>query len=148
MSFAAAHLFQKMQNYIGFIDVLDALIGPTYDHQVNRKKNERSKNERHAAWERFPKTQNERHAAWERSAKMENERHAAWERFFRQHGPARPPQRSPLETFKTVLNKLFWTFFGAPLEQPTWRPKKWTSASGRQRAPIWRVQSIDFSNIF
>ena len=38
MSFKAAHLFQTMQKYIGFIDVLDALAEPTYDHQVNRKK--------------------------------------------------------------------------------------------------------------
>ena len=30
--------FQNMQFRIGFIDVLDALAEPTYDHQVNRKK--------------------------------------------------------------------------------------------------------------
>ena len=69
MSFAAAYLFQKKQKYIGFIDILDALIGPTYDHQINRKKTSRSKNERHAAWERSGAKKNERHAAWERSGK-------------------------------------------------------------------------------
>ena len=67
MSFAAAHLFQKKQKCIGFIDILDALIGPTYDHQINRKKKSRSKNERHAAWERYGAKKNQRHAAWERS---------------------------------------------------------------------------------
>ena len=49
MSFAAANLFQKIQNYIGFIDVLDALIGPTYDHHIHRKKKSRSKNARHCS---------------------------------------------------------------------------------------------------
>ena len=69
MSFAAAHLFQKMQTYIGFIDVLDALAEPTYDHQVNRNKKSRSPNGLPLQRERSGAKQNERHAAWERSGK-------------------------------------------------------------------------------
>ena len=55
--------FQYMQYRIGFIDISDALTEATLDHP---KEHQKSKNERHAAWERFGKKRNERHAAWER----------------------------------------------------------------------------------
>ena len=41
--------FQNMQYRSGFIDVFDALIEPMLDHRTVTQK---SKNERHAAWER------------------------------------------------------------------------------------------------
>ena len=59
LSKQALHV-QHMQYRIGFIHVLDALIGSMLDHPMATPK---SKNERHAAWERFGKTRNERHAA-------------------------------------------------------------------------------------
>ena len=58
--------FQNMQYRIGFIDVFDALIESMLDHRTVTPK---SKNERHAAWERSGAKKNERHAAWERSGK-------------------------------------------------------------------------------
>ena len=58
--------FQNMQYRIGFINVLDALIESMLDHRTVTPK---SKNERHAAWERSGAKKNERHAAWERSGK-------------------------------------------------------------------------------
>ena len=58
--------FQNMQYRIGFIDVFDALIESMLDHLTVTQK---SKNERHAAWERSGAKKNERHAAWERSGK-------------------------------------------------------------------------------
>ena len=51
---------------MGFINVLGALIESMLDHQMATPK---SKNERHAAWERSGAKKNERHAAWERSGK-------------------------------------------------------------------------------
>ena len=56
--------FQNMHYRIGFIHVFDALIEPMLDHRTVT-----------------PKSKNERHAAWERSGEKRNERHAAWERF-------------------------------------------------------------------
>ena len=56
--------FQNMQFRIGFIDVFDALIESNLDHRTVT-----------------PKSKNERHAAWERSGAKRNERNAAWERF-------------------------------------------------------------------
>ena len=46
--------------------VFDALIESMLDHRTVTPK---SKNERHAAWERSGAKKNERHAAWERSGK-------------------------------------------------------------------------------
>ena len=43
-----------------FYNVFDALAGPNIGHQ---KESQKSKNERHAAWERSGKKKNERHAA-------------------------------------------------------------------------------------
>ena len=58
--------FQNMQYRIGFIDVCDALTESMLDHRTVTPK---SKNERHAAWERSGAKKNERHAAWERPGK-------------------------------------------------------------------------------
>ena len=79
------------------------------------------------------KSKNERHAAWERSPKMQNERHAAWECVFCPHGPDWSLQKGPQKTSQTVYFKLFLTFIGGPLkhpscahqkmEQPKWAPK-------------------------
>ena len=70
LSFVAAsgvpffsHRFQNMQKYIGFIDISDALTEAMLDHPRERQK---SKNERHTAWERSGAKRNERRAAWER----------------------------------------------------------------------------------
>ena len=38
------------------------------------------------------KSENDPHAAWERFPKMENERRAAWERFSSPHGPFLRPK--------------------------------------------------------
>ena len=97
------------------------------------------------------KTRNERHAAWERSARMQNDRHAAWERVFCQHGPARPIQKSSPKTSKTVYFRMFWMFFGTPLEHPILRTKKmdqpkWTPKSAHSDCAkylffqhIWKI---------
>ena len=53
------------------------------------------------------KPQNERHAAWERFPKMQNERHAAWERDLRRDGPDWSPQKGPPKMPQTVYFKLF-----------------------------------------
>ena len=58
--------FENMQHRIGFIHVLEALIESMLDHRTVTPK---SKNERHAAWERSGGKKNECHAAWERSGK-------------------------------------------------------------------------------
>ena len=58
--------FQNMQYRIGFIDVFDALTESMLDHRTVTSK---SKNERHAAWERSGAKKNERRAAWERFGK-------------------------------------------------------------------------------
>ena len=86
--------FQNMQYRIGFIDVFDALIESMLDHRTVIPK---SKNERHAAWERSGGKQNECHAAWEcfcglgrlvlpsRSGTLgilQERSHAAWHSFF------------------------------------------------------------------
>jgi hypothetical protein len=80
---------------------------------------QKSKNECHAAWERFPKTQ--------------NECHAAWERVFGPHGPDWSPQEGPKKTSQTIYFIMFFLFVGAPvehlscahqkMEQPKWAPK-------------------------
>jgi hypothetical protein len=78
---------------------------------------------------------NERHAAWERFPKMQNERHAAWERDLSRDGPDWCPQKGPKQMPQTVYLNLFWTFFGAPLEHPIWAHQKmeqpkWAPKSG------------------
>jgi hypothetical protein len=54
---------EKEQYRIGFIHVFDTLIESMLDRRTVTPK---SKNERHAAWERYGAKRNERHAAWER----------------------------------------------------------------------------------
>jgi hypothetical protein len=76
---------------------------------------------------------NERHAAWERFPQIQNERRAAWERVCGRDGPDWSPQQGPQKTSQTVYFKLFWTFIGGPskhpscahekMEQPKWAPK-------------------------
>ena len=85
--------FENMQYRNGFIDVFDALIESMLDHRTVT-----------------PKSKNERHAAWERSGAKRNERHAAWERFSCFYcpvgcvqGPARMPQ--------TIVFKRFFDVF-------------------------------------
>ena len=60
--------FENMQKCIGFIDISDALTEAKSGHPRERQK---SKNERHAAWERSGANRNERHAAWERFLNMD-----------------------------------------------------------------------------
>jgi hypothetical protein len=57
---------------------------------------------------------NERHAAWERFPQIQNERRAAWERVCGRDGPDWSPQQGPQKTSQTVYFKLFWTFIGGP----------------------------------
>ena len=54
--------FENKQKCIGFIDISDALTEAKSGHPRERQK---SKNERHAAWERSGAKRKERHAAWE-----------------------------------------------------------------------------------
>ena len=86
--------FQKMQYRIGFIDVFDALIESMLDHQMAT-----------------PKSKNERHAAWERFGKKRNERHAAWERFLDIHGPAWWPKMGFRKTPKPFILSGLGRFF-------------------------------------
>ena len=53
------------------------------------------------------KTQNERHAAWERFPKMQNERHAAWERYLCRDDPDWSPQKDPKKMRQTNYFKLY-----------------------------------------
>ena len=78
--------FQNMQYRIGFIDVFDALIESMLDH---RTVTPNSKNERHAAWERFGEKRNERHAAWERCS------------YF--YGPVGCLQEGPRQIRQTII---------------------------------------------
>ena len=103
----------------------------TLDYPRERQK---SKNERHAAWERFPK--------------MQNERRAARERVFCPHGPDWCPQKGPKKMSQTVYFKLFWRLLEAHWSTRIAHAKKWSSPSGRQRVPIASAQSIDFSDEF
>ena len=86
--------YQNMQYRIGFINVFDALIESMLDPQVAT-----------------PKSKNERHAAWERFGKKRNERHAAWERFLNIHGPAWWPKmgfrQSPKPFILNGLGRVF-----------------------------------------
>ena len=66
------------------------------------------------------KSKNERRAAWERFPKMENERRAAWERVFGRDGPDWSPQKGPQKTSQTIYFEMFLKFFGAPLKHPSW----------------------------
>ena len=94
------------------------------------------------------KPQNERHAAWELFPKMQNERHAAWERVFGRHGPDWSPQKGPLKTSQTVYFKLFWMFFGAPLEHPIWAHQKMEQPKWAPKSsPVDRTKH-SFSKLF
>ena len=86
--------FQNMQYRIGFIDVLDALIEPMLDHRTVT-----------------PKSKNERHAAWERSGAKRNERHAAWERFSYFYVPVGCLQDGPPQMRQTIIFKVFFDVF-------------------------------------
>ena len=80
------------------------------------------------------KSKNERHAAWERFPKMQNEHHAAWERVFGPHGPGGSPQKGPPKTSQTIYFKLFSKFVGASLEHPR-------SAHKKMEQPKWAPKS-------
>ena len=86
--------FENMQYRIGFINVVDALIEPMLDHRTVD-----------------PKSKNERHAAWERSGEKRNERHAAWERFSYFYGPVGCLQEGPPKMRPTIIFKLLFDVF-------------------------------------
>ena len=86
--------FQNMQYRIGFINVFDALIESMLDHRTVT-----------------PKSKNERHAAWERSGAKRNERHAAWERFSCFHGPVGCLKELPRRSHQTFIFKPFFANF-------------------------------------
>ena len=95
------------------------------------------------------KSKNERHAAWERFPKMQNEHHAAWERVFGPHGPGGSPQKGPQKTSQTIDFKMVLKLFGAPLEHPIWaHPKmeqpKWAPKSGHSEVFIFPTLFEDF----
>ena len=58
-----------------------------------------------------PKSKNERHAVWERFGKKRNERQAAWERFWHVHGPVWWPKmgfrKSPKPFILNGLGRFF-----------------------------------------
>ena len=86
--------FQNMQDRIGFINVFDALIESMLDRRTVT-----------------PKSKNERHAAWERSSTKRNERHAAWERFSCCHGPVGCLKELPRRSQQTFIFKPFFANF-------------------------------------
>ena len=139
----------------------------------------------------YPKSKNERHAAWERSGAKRNERHAAWERFLHPDGPDDSPKTGPKKMPKTfILNafqcfvdlsdggmaprrhrakraprcmgarflqkhvKIHWFFNkndalnGAILRPQDRGDKKMTTQSGRQRAPKAFAKNIYFPDRF
>ena len=57
-----------------------------------------------------PKSKNERHAAWERFGAKRNERHAAWERFSCFYGPVGCLQEGPPKMRQTTIFKRVLTF--------------------------------------
>jgi len=59
------------------------------------------------------KSKNERHAAWERSGAKRNERHAAWERFLHPDGPHGSPKRGPPQMAQTIIFKRLLIFLDA-----------------------------------
>jgi hypothetical protein len=123
-SFASASgvppLFDESSKYIKRHWFYTYLGRPHWAMSDRSREHHKPQNERHAAWERFPKTQNERHAPWERDLCRD--------------GPCWSPQTSPPKTPQTVYFKLFLMFCGAPLEhpscahqkmeQPKWAPKR------------------------
>ena len=92
--------FENEQNRIVFIHVFDALIASMLAHRNVT-----------------PKSKNERHAAWERSGTKRNERHAAWERFSCFHGPVECLKELPRRSHQTFIFNLFllFLFFGIHL---------------------------------
>jgi hypothetical protein len=78
--------FRNMQDGVGFIHISDTLPESMLDQRIAS-----------------PKSKNERHAAWERSGTKRNERHAAWERFSCFYGKFGCPPRGPLQMPQTVI---------------------------------------------
>ena len=116
--------FQNMQYRIGFIDVFDALIESMLDHQVAT-----------------PKSKNERHAAWERFGKKRNERHAAWERFLNIHGPVWWPKmgfrKSPKPFILNGLGRDFAKMEKYNLKTRNGRPRDIGKQSARAKRQKW-----------
>ena len=104
-----------MQNYIGFIDISDALTEAMLGHPLEHQK-----------------IKNERHAAWERSGAKRNERHAAWECFSCFYGPVGCLKEGPEKVPQTVIFNHFSTLFDP------------THAEGapRRRQAIWAACCI------
>ena len=86
--------FEKEQYRNGFTHVFDALIESMLDRRTVT-----------------PKSKNERHAAWERSGAKRNERHAAWERFSHFYGPIGCLQEGTPKMRQTIIFQLLFDVF-------------------------------------
>ena len=82
------------------------------------------------------KPENERHAAWERFPKMQNDRHAAWERVFGRDGPDWSPQKGPKKKLQTVYFLTVFDVYWRPIEAPELRtPKNGGAQVGAKERP-------------